>query len=73
MGSDLDRVLDEAVRQGWRVERGRGGYWKCWPPDKAKPMVVVSGTPSDQGAIRKIIRDLVRSGLRWPPEQKGAR
>lgn len=72
MGSDLDRILEEAVRQGWRVERGRGGHWKCRPPDKTRPMVIVSSTPSDQRAIRKIIHDLMRSGLRWPPSQKGA-
>ncbi len=68
MGSDLDRILAELLRQGWRVERGGGGHWKCWPPDKAKRMVVVSSTPSDQGAIRKIIHDLRRSGFRWPPD-----
>ncbi len=73
MSSDLDRVLEELLRQGWRVERGGSGHWKCWPPDKTKRMVVVSSTPSDQGAIRKIIHDLRRSGFRWPPEQKGAR
>ncbi len=65
MGSDLNRILEELARQGWRIQKAGSGHWKCFPPDRTKPMVVLSGTPGTQGSLRMAIHRLKRSGFRW--------
>jgi MarR-like DNA-binding transcriptional regulator SgrR of sgrS sRNA len=29
---ELKKLLNEAERQGWRIERGRGGHYKAYSP-----------------------------------------
>jgi len=30
---ELREMLDEAERQGWRIEHGRGGHYTAYAPD----------------------------------------
>ena len=65
---DLKDILRLLQEQGWRLEQvaGRGdGKQKCWPPDKTKPMVVVSDS-SDWRGIRRAVSQLRRSGAVIP-------
>jgi hypothetical protein len=66
------RDLEKAARQqGWRVDRTTKGHPRFWPPDRSKPAIVFSGTPSDWRAIRNFISRLRSNGFIWPPEGKG--
>ncbi len=68
MSKDFRDIRREAERQGWVVETTRGGHWRFLPPDKAKPIVHISGTPSDRRDLDNSIALLRRSGFRWPPK-----
>lgn len=61
MRNDIRTIFRRAVKQGFRVEGGSKG-WKIYPPDPAKGIVVVHGTPSDNRAIHNIEADLRRAG-----------
>jgi len=52
-----------AEAQGWKVEQTRSGHWRFVPPDRAKPIVIVSGTPSDHRSMRNSLAMLKRSGF----------
>lgn len=73
MDTDWRRIVKEAERQGWTIERGRKGQLKLIPPDPAKQIVFVHGTPSDHRAIKNAIAEMRRQGLQWPPKGKGTR
>jgi len=66
MGAALNRILDALRRQGWKVEKTGGGHWRCIPPDPTKRIVRLASTPSDVNAVKQMIRDLRKSGFRWP-------
>lgn len=61
--TELAKLIDACIDQGWRVVRGRGGHYKCFPPDGATPMVTVGYSPS-RTALRDIRQQLRRAGLR---------
>lgn len=65
MSKDWKSIAKELRRQGWELTPTRNGHWRCVPPDRGKPIVHVSGTPSDRRAIDKVLGDLKRSGFRW--------
>ncbi|GEM_PF-431702 len=62
---NLRDVIKEAERQGFQVDRTKRGHLQFTPPDKAKDMVIASGTPSDKRAILNLIAQLRRSGFIW--------
>jgi hypothetical protein len=56
-------LAKEAIRQGWRIEKT--GHHIMWiPPDKTKPLVLSSGSPSDVRALKNHISLLRKSGFR---------
>jgi hypothetical protein len=57
---DFHKVLRELEQQGWRVTYN--GHYKAYPPDKSKPIVTMSSSPSDYYALKKQISDLKKSG-----------
>ncbi len=61
--SEWASIVDAALNAGWRRETLRGGHYRLTPPDRGKPAVVYSGTPSDWRAIMNLRADLRRSGL----------
>ncbi|HYP23269.1 MAG TPA: hypothetical protein VEV43_06830 [Actinomycetota bacterium] len=73
MGSDWNKLLKEAERQGWTIEPGRKGQSKLVPPDPAKQIVFVHSTPSDHRALKNAVAEMRRQGLQWPPRGKGER
>lgn len=66
MSGTIPKVLrpfaDEAIRQGWRIEKTARCHLKWRAPTGA--LVVTSSTPSDQRAVRNIVSDLKRGGLK---------
>ena len=73
MDPDWKRLVREAERQGWMVERRRNGQTKLIPPDPAKQIVFIHDTPSDSRALKNAIAEMRRQGLAWPPKRKGTR
>jgi hypothetical protein len=66
MTSDWRKLLKQARRAGWRVEKPTGGnsYWKCWSPD-GEALVVVPGTPSSSDrALQNKRAEFKRAGVR---------
>lgn len=58
------RSLDEHARaQGWTIEHLSRGHLRYVPPDRSKPAVIASSTPSTCQGIRNLVADLRRSGL----------
>lgn len=61
--SDLDKLIAQARRAGWRVTKTTRGHWKFWSPD-GKHAVVASGTPSDRRAVANLRAQLKRAGFK---------
>lgn len=55
-------LLDAAKAQGFREVRDKKAF-KLIPPDKTKPIVVVSSTPSDTNFYWELRRQLKKSGF----------
>jgi hypothetical protein len=60
----MEAMIREAARQGWRVERTRGGHWRLYSPD-GTGIVHVSGTPSGPRAVVKTVSTLRAYGFVW--------
>jgi hypothetical protein len=43
----MERVIREAERQGWRVEKAGSGHWKCFSPD-GRGIVIASDAQQPQ-------------------------
>lgn len=70
---DLQKIIKAAKEQGWEVGKTQKGHWKLVPPDPTKRIVIGSGTPGDQRAIRNLLAELKRQGFIWPwPPPKGS-
>lgn len=61
MAQPLKQLRREAEGQGWSITLAKGGHLKWKSPSGA--LVVTSSSPSDQRAIRNIVRDLQRCGF----------
>ena len=59
-------IIRAAKKQGFVVQRTKKGHLQFIPPDKTKPIVVASGTPSDHRELQNLLSRLRRSGLKWP-------
>jgi hypothetical protein len=64
---ELAPLIRLAEEQGWVVKKTRHGHLQ-WVPPNGGAIVHTSSTPSDVFAIKKIRRDLERSGLRLTEE-----
>lgn len=73
MKKEVREIVQEAQRQGWRVEIAKSGHIKLFPPDRTQTMVTIAGTPSDHRWRENALAELRRRGFRWPPEKKGGR
>lgn len=63
--NDRTRLLIETcIAQGWTVTGGGSHHYKCIPPDKSKPMVVLAASVSDSKAWLRARSFLRRSGLK---------
>lgn len=60
--SRLRGLIEKAQAQGFRLERGENAY-KLIPPDKTKPIVAISSTPSDCNVYWELRRQLRKSGM----------
>ena len=67
---ELAAVINEARKQGYRVEQTRNGHWEFKSPDRTRRPVYAAGTPSDWRAIRNLIAELRRAGFRWDPAER---
>lgn len=65
---DLDELVDDAERQGWRTERLSSGHVKFLAPD-GKGTAMFAGTPSDHRAWLNSLAELKRHGYR-PPDDR---
>ncbi len=59
---ELKELLDEAERQGWRVERGGGGHYKAFAPD-GQGIVTLPSTPG--GSLTPYVARMRRMGFTW--------
>jgi len=65
----LEEVIRAAREQGWAVSQTGKLHIRLVPPDPTRPIVIAAGTPSDVRAVRNLISQARRSGLRWPPTE----
>lgn len=70
MKKEIREIVEEAQRQGWRVEIAKSGHIKLFPPDPTKSLVTLPGSPSDQRWRDNALADMRRRGFRWPPQKK---
>lgn len=63
---DMREIEKAAKEQGWTVSLTTKGHKKFLSPDKTKPPVYGSGTPSDVRSIKNLLAELKRKGLIWP-------
>jgi len=60
---DFRKVVRQAKRQGWRVEK-RKEFWLFFPPDGETRPAKIAGTPSSQRSWRNFLAELKRKGYR---------
>ncbi|MCO5971728.1 hypothetical protein [Actinoallomurus soli] len=65
--SDLEAVLKEAEKKGWRVEKGRR-YYKMYCPCETKHLKTVKLTPSDRNYLTNLLGQLKRATC-WEKEE----
>ena len=65
MHKDTRKVINEAIRQGFDTRDAGSGHLVI--SRDGVTVCVVSGTPSDQRALRNTIASLRRAGMVWPP------
>lgn len=61
MDKDTKKIVAKLIAQGWRIDES-GKHPKAYPPDRTKPMVTISSTPSDHRAYKNMVAQLRRSG-----------
>jgi hypothetical protein len=62
MRRDVRELVEQAVRQGWRVEERKSGRVLLFSPD-GHTIVTLHGTPSDRNWLHAAIRQLRRGGF----------
>lgn len=60
-GKDLNEILRKLEQQGWRLEKGRGGHWKCYAPDGVS-MVTLQGSQGGGRSLANAKAQLRRAG-----------
>ncbi len=64
--NDLDRLIDEACKQGFTPSWRGSGHLMMFPPARDSPIVTVSATPRS-GSIARTRAQLIKAGLILPP------
>lgn len=59
----IRKLRKAAEAEGWRVRNTRNGHFQFLSPDKSVDPIVVSSTPSDYRAMKKIQAMFKRNGL----------
>jgi len=59
---ELKELLEEAERQGWRIEHGRGGHYKAYAPS-GEGIVTLPSTPG--GSLVPYVARMRRMGFTW--------
>lgn len=69
---DTKELIRELRSQGWEVEKGNSGHYKCTPPNPKMDIVYMSTTSSDFRAMRNNISQLKKSGFvsPWEPDSR---
>ena len=67
LNKEVRELIEEARRQGWRIETLRSGHTMMYAPD-GEGKVPVAGTPSDRRALKNVISRMRRHGFEWPPK-----
>lgn len=62
---DLKAILEEARRQGWRVELRKGGHYRLYPPSGRGSPITTGSTPGDRRALLNLVARMRRYGFRW--------
>lgn len=65
MDKELRKVLDEAERQGFTVQRTKRGHVMVRDANNV-PVTTFSGSASDSRSLRNGIAQLRRAGFAWP-------
>lgn len=65
---DINKLVKELERQGWRVDKDRPHYM-AYSPDKVGK-VSIPKTPSSQRTLQNKISKLRQHGFEWPPPRK---
>jgi hypothetical protein len=60
---DIGRLLERANRQGFRIEKRKGGHIRIIPPDKNQSMIMLSSTPGDSRSVKNARSLLRRRGF----------
>jgi predicted RNA binding protein YcfA (HicA-like mRNA interferase family) len=60
----MEDVVRAARRQGWRVEKTKGGHWRLYSPN-GRGIVIAAGTPKGHRSVRDTVMDLRRHGFIW--------
>lgn len=66
--SNFRQIVEAAQAQGWTANRTEKNHWRLTPPDRTKQIVIFSGSPGDNRAIRNFIATMRRNGL-IPPSR----
>lgn len=69
---EVREIVEEARRQGWRVEEGKRGHVKLFAPD-GRTIVTLPSTPSDHRSLKNSIAEMRWAGFKWPPKGGGGR
>jgi hypothetical protein len=62
-------LVEEAVRQGWRLRDMPGKHYFLFASDGVGK-VAIPRTPSDARSLRNAIQEMRRHGFVWPPPKK---
>lgn len=60
-------IIEEALAQEWTVKEAKSGHIFLIPPNPEGVPVGISNTPSDVHQRHQVIRQMKKSGFRWPP------
>jgi hypothetical protein len=67
VGDRMDRLVTEAVRQGFRVWQTPKGSWMF---RTGNITVHCAHTPQHWRAWQRLMFDLIKAGLEWPPPMR---
>ena len=61
---DYESVIAEAVAQGFRIKKGKGGKAMLYAPDGVNK-VRCAATPSEYRGLQNLISELRKCGFKW--------
>lgn len=64
MADDVGKLIAEAERQGWRVDRHKSGKYLLFAPGGVG-IVTVHQTPSDHRWLKNAVSKMRQYGFKW--------